>query len=138
MRELGASARIAELKDLPLVLPSGPHGLRSTLDAAFARAKAKPKLVAEIDSLAVLMDAVDQGLGCTIQPWAAIGRQADAARRFVLTELTDPEASRLNSLCRLSDDELSPAGLAARVVLAQCVRDLVGAGRWGGATLAPA
>jgi LysR family tcuABC transcriptional regulator len=138
VREFGAAVRIAELKDLPLVLPSGPHGLRSTLDAAFARAKAKPKLVAEIDSLAVLMDAVDQGLGCTIQPWAAIGRQADAARRFVLTELADPEASRLNSLCSLSDDELSPAGLAARVVLAQCVRELVGAGRWGGATLAAA
>ncbi|NKE68592.1 LysR family transcriptional regulator [Ramlibacter sp. RBP-2] len=138
VREFGASARIAELKELPLVLPSGPHGLRSTLDAAFARARAKPRLVAEIDSLAVLMDAVDHGLGCTIQPWAAIGRQADAARRFVLTELADPEASRLNSLCSLSDDELSPAGLAARVVLAQCVRDLVGAGRWGGATLAAA
>ncbi len=138
VREFGAGARIAELKDLPLVLPSGPHGLRSTIDAAFSRARAKAKLVAEIDSLAVLMDAVDHGLGCTIQPWAAIGRQADAGRRFVLTELVDPEASRLNSLCSLSDDELSPAGLAARVVLAQCVRELVGAGRWGGATLADA
>ena len=138
VREFGASVRIGELKDLPLVLPSGPHGLRSTLDAAFARAKVKPKLVAEIDSLAVLMDAVDQGLGCTIQPWAAIGRQADANRRFVLSEIADPEATRLNSLCSLSDDELSPAGLAARVVLAQCVRELVGAGRWGGATLAAA
>lgn len=138
LRELGARTRIAEFKDLPLIMPTGPHGLRSTLDAAFARAKAKPTLVAEIDSLALLMDAVDHGLGCTVQPWGAIGRQADGPKRFALSEIADPEASRLNSLCSLSDDELSPAGLAARVVLAQCVRDLVGAGRWGGATLAAA
>jgi LysR family tcuABC transcriptional regulator len=30
------------LKGVPLILPSGPHGLRSTLDAAFARARLKP------------------------------------------------------------------------------------------------
>jgi LysR family tcuABC transcriptional regulator len=69
--------------------------------------------------------------------WSAIGRQADAARRFVLTELADAEASRLDSSWSPSDGELSPAALAARV-LAPCVRELVGAGRWGGPTLATA
>jgi LysR family transcriptional regulator, regulatory protein for tcuABC len=137
-REAGERIRIAELKGLPLILPSGPHGLRSTLETAFARARFKPTIVAEIDSLAMLMDAVEHGLGCTLQPWAAIGRYADAAKRFVLSEIADAEVSRLNSLCSLSDDELSPAALAARVVLAQSARDLVRAGRWGGATLAEA
>jgi LysR family transcriptional regulator, regulatory protein for tcuABC len=138
LRELGTKTRIAQLKGLPLILPSGPHGLRSTLDGAFARAKFKPVIVAEIDSLAMLMDAVDHGLGCTLQPWAAIGRYADGVERFALTEIADAEAQRLNSLCSLSDDELSPAALAARVVLAQTVRELVRAGRWDGAVLAPA
>jgi LysR family transcriptional regulator, regulatory protein for tcuABC len=138
LRELGTKTRIAQLKGLPLILPSGPHGLRSTLDGAFARAKFKPAIVAEIDSLAMLMDAVDHGLGCTLQPWAAIGRYADGVERFALTEIADAEAQRLNSLCSLSDDELSPAALAARVVLAQTVRELVRAGRWDGAVLAPA
>ena len=138
LRELGTKTRIAQLKGLPLILPSGPHGLRSTLDGAFARAKFKPAIVAEIDSLAMLMDAVDHGLGCTLQPWAAIGRYADGVERFALTEIADAEAQRLNSLCSLSDDELSPAALAARVVLAQTVRELVRAGRWDGAVLATA
>lgn len=137
LRELGTKTRIAQLKGLPLILPSGPHGLRSTLDGAFARAKFKPAIVAEIDSLAMLMDAVDHGLGCTLQPWAAIGRYADGVERFALSEIADAEAQRLNSLCSLSDDELSPAALAARVVLAQTVRELVRAGRWDGAVLAP-
>jgi LysR family tcuABC transcriptional regulator len=127
--------RMAQLAGLPLILPTGVHGLRSTLDSAFARARCKPAVVAEIDSLAMLMDAVDSGLGSTLQPWAAVSRFADAAQRFHLTEIADTLARRVNSLCSLSDDELSPAGLAARVVLADCATGAVRSGRWVGARL---
>ena len=126
---------VAQLANLPLILPTGSHGLRSTLESAFARAKCKPNVVAEIDSLAMLMDAVDSGLGCTVQPWAAVARYADAAQRFKLTEISDTLARRATALCSLSDDELSPAGLAARVVLADCAREAVRSGRWVGARL---
>ncbi len=130
--------RIIQLKNIPLILPTGSHGLRSTLDAVFSRARCKPTLVAEIDSLPMLMDAVDAGLGCTLQPWAAVGRFPDAARRFHLAEITDVQARRVNALCSLSDDELSPAALATRVVLADCARELVHTGRWIGAALVDA
>jgi LysR family tcuABC transcriptional regulator len=126
---------VAQLAGLPLILPTGLHGLRSTLDSAFTRAKFKPMVIAEIDSLAMLMDAVDSGLGCTLQPWAAVARYVDADQRFVLTELRDPLALRASALCSLSDDELSPAALAARVVLADCAREAVRSGRWLGARL---
>ena len=126
---------VAQLAGLPLILPTGSHGLRSTLESAFARSKCKPNVVAEIDSLSMLMDAVDSGLGCTVQPWAAVGRYADAAQRFKLTEISDTLARRATALCSLSDDELSPAGLAARVVLADCAREAVRSGRWVGARL---
>ena len=43
------------------------------------------------------------------------------------------QVARLNSLCSLSDDELSPAALAVRVALADCARALVEAGQWAGA-----
>lgn len=133
----GASDRIsmADLADVPLILPTGPHGLRSTLDAAFVRAGTRPVLAAEIDSLALLMDAVDAGFGATVQPWAAVGRFADAAQRFHLAEIDDPLARRQNVLCSLSDDELSPAALAARVVLADCARERVRSGLWTGVRL---
>ncbi|MBK7507866.1 MAG: LysR family transcriptional regulator [Comamonadaceae bacterium] len=130
-----ASVSMAGLADVPLILPTGPHGLRATLDAAFVRAAIRPVLAAEIDSLALLMDAVDAGLGATLQPWAAVGRFADADRRFHLAELSDPLARRPNVLCSLSDDELSPAALAARVVLADCARERVLSGLWVGARL---
>jgi LysR family transcriptional regulator, regulatory protein for tcuABC len=137
-KPLPAKVRLGALKGLPLILPKGGHGLRSTIDAAFARSRVKPDVRTEIDSLTMLMDAVTAGLGATIQPWAALGRFPDAQERFLLSEIVDPQARRLNSLCSLSDDELSPAALAVRVVLAGCARELVGDGRWGGARLEPA
>jgi LysR family tcuABC transcriptional regulator len=47
----------------------------------------------------------------------------------------NPILSRPNFLVSLSDDELTPAGLAARVILAKVMRQLVESGRWPGASL---
>lgn len=130
-----ASVALTDLADVPLILPSGSHGLRSALDAAFTQAGCQPKLAAEIDSLHTLMEAVDAGLGATIQPWAATRRFADADRRFRLTAIAEGEAVRRSYLCSLSNDELSPAALAVRVGVQACVRELVKSGAWLGAQL---
>ena len=129
----GRSVHIARLGSLPLVLPSGTHGLRAIVDAAFARERCAPHVVLEIDGLAVLMDAVRAGLAATIQPGAATVRlPADEMARI---ELADGSARRRNLLASLSDDELSPAALAARVVLRSVAAGLVAQQRWPGATL---
>ncbi|WP_027477443.1 LysR family transcriptional regulator [Curvibacter gracilis] len=133
---LPAEMGLAELGDIGLILPTGPHGLRSTLDTAFAQARVSPNVVLEVDSLSMLMAAVDAGLGATLQPWAAVGRFADAAERFELARITGPAVCRVNLLCSLAEDELSPVALATRVVLGDCVRQLVQQGQWVGATLA--
>lgn len=129
----GRSVRIAQLARLPLVLPSGTHGLRAIVDAAFARERREPNVVLEVDGLAVLMDAVRAGLAATVQPGAATVRlPADEMARIAIAERS---ARRRNLIASLSDDELSPAALAARVMLAQVARELVAAQRWPGATL---
>ncbi|AZG16367.1 MULTISPECIES: LysR family transcriptional regulator [Cupriavidus] len=125
--------RLDEIGDLPLILPSGSHGLRAVLNAASARSQRPLNVVAEIDGLAVLMDAVRAGIGATIQPGAAVARHLGDP--LALIEISDAGVSRPNLLVSLSDDELSPAGLAARGVLEQVARQLVTAGRWPGATL---
>lgn len=129
---LPASMALADLALEPLILPTGQHGLRSTLDTAFAQARFTPHVVLEVDSLSMVMAAVDAGLGSSLQPWAAMGRFEDAAQRFESALITDRDAQRTNLLCSLSEDELSPAALAARVVLVDCVRELVQSGAWSG------
>jgi LysR family tcuABC transcriptional regulator len=134
-KPLPRKLKLADLKDYPLILPSGSHGLRSTLDAALSRSRLRRLLPQEIDSLAMLMDAVRSGLGYTIQPGAALARFEDAAEAFQSAEIADVELRRYNCLCSLSEDELTPAALAVRLVLADCARTLVKTGRWNGAIL---
>lgn len=129
----GRRVRIKQLAGLPLVLPSGTHGLRAILNAAFARERCEPHVVLEVDGLAVLMDAVRAGLAATIQPGAAAVRLP--ADEMVRIELAERSARRRNLLASLSDDELSPAALAARVVLRSVACELVAQQRWPGATL---
>ncbi|MBS0493395.1 MAG: LysR family transcriptional regulator [Proteobacteria bacterium] len=131
---LPAEIALADLQGEPLILPTGPHGLRSTLDTAFAGAGVVPQVVLEVDSLAMVMAAVDAGLGSTIQPWAALGRYPDAATRFQSARLAGVPVRRVNLLCTLSDEEMSPAALATRVVLLDCARSLVSTGQWAGTT----
>ncbi|MDR8729035.1 HTH-type transcriptional regulator CatM [Burkholderia pseudomultivorans] len=128
-----ASVRLKNLGKLPLILPSGTHGLRSLLSSAFTRAAYEPNIVAEVDGLALLMDAVRQGIGATIQPGAALARVENARLKSV--PVAEQYATRPNMIASISDDELSPAGLAARVVLADVARQLVSEGRWPGARL---
>jgi LysR family tcuABC transcriptional regulator len=134
-RDFPSTVRLADVGQEPFILPSGPHGLRSTLDAAFAQARIQPSVVLEIDSLAMLMEAVSAGLGVTLQPGAALARFADAASRFRLARVVEPAVLRHNLLCCLPDDELSPAALATRVVLVECAQQLVRQGAWHGAHL---
>ena len=129
----GEGVAMASLAGLPLVLPSGTHGLRALVTSCFHDAKAQPRIVAEVDGLAVLMDAVQGGLGATIQPGAALARTH--SDQLASVPLLDERASRPNLLVSLNDDELSPAALAARVVLTDVARTLVREGKWPGATL---
>jgi len=125
--------KLAQLASLPLILPSGPHGLRSLLDNAARQSRFELNVAAEIDGLAMLMDAVRAGYGATIQPGAAVARFIGES--LVMIEITDASAHRPNLLVSLSDDELSPAGLAARGVLTSVTQTLVRQKRWPGATL---
>ena len=123
---------IKNLKGLGLILPTGSHGLRSTLDAGFAHSAIRPHIVMEMDSLPLLMDAVDEGLGATVQPWAAVARFPDAAKRFVMQRISDPWARRINAICALPDEELSSSALGAKVVLRDVMLDLMNSGMWQG------
>ncbi|QRR33965.1 LysR family transcriptional regulator [Hydrogenophaga sp. YM1] len=126
---------LADLGDEPLILPTHPHGLRLTLDAAFARAGIRPQVVMEVDSLSMVMAAVDAGLGSSLQPYAAVHGVPDAQQRLRLSLIDDAQVRRTNLLCSLSEDELSPAALATRVVVVDCVKRLIGCGAWPGTRL---
>lgn len=123
--------RLQELGDLPLAMPTHLHSLRSVVASAVQRENVGLNIVLEIDSLAMLMETVAAGLLATVQPGIAILRSA--TRNLAMARIVDPEMKRRNLLASLSEDELSPAALAARTVIRDLSRSLVQAGRWIGA-----
>ena len=129
----GDSISPDQLAAIPLIMPSQGHGLRGRLDAICQEHAINVDVVAEIDGLALLMRAVRDGLGATLQPGAAISHLDSEALRVIGVD--NPVLSRPNFLVSLSDDELTPAGLAARVMLAKVMRQLVESGNWPGASL---
>ncbi|WP_137894471.1 LysR family transcriptional regulator [Ramlibacter sp. 2FC] len=125
----GSTVRLSDLAHVPLVL--GSQGMRVAVDAAFARARCEPNILLEVDGLAVLMDMVCAGIAATIQSGAATTRlTGEAFKRF---EIADQGARRRTVLSSLSDNEMSPAALAARNVLSEAARTLVDSGQWPGA-----
>lgn len=59
---------LAELGDVPMVLPCRPHSIRALVDTAFAAAGIAPSLAAELDSVALLRGAVSAGVGASVLP----------------------------------------------------------------------
>lgn len=128
----GRAVRLSALAALPLVLPTGTHGLRAVVNAAFAQLRLEPRVVLEVDGLGTLMDAVRAGLAATIQPGAVAAR---VPAELVTVPIADRRARRRSLLASLSDDELSPAALAVRVTLRDVAAAIVRQGGWPGATL---
>jgi LysR family tcuABC transcriptional regulator len=134
-KKMSPKVNLQALKDLPLILPTSGHGLRQAIDRAFANSKLKPKVVAEIDSLDLLMASVVAGLGHTIQPWGAVVKIPEYAQQLSIAEIKDQSIYRPSLLCSLSDDELSPPALATRVLVKECVETLAISGAWKGSSL---
>ena len=134
-KKIPEKVNLHTLKDLPLILPTPGHGLRQAIDLALATAKIRPKLAAEIDSLDLLMASVEAGIGHTIQPWGAVVKIPDYKKRLIVSEIKDQSIFRPSLLCSLSDDELTPSALAARVLVKDCVETLAISGAWKGSSL---
>lgn len=131
--DAAAPISLAAAAALPLILPSRGHGLRVSLDRSFHAAGVSPRIVMEIDSLAVITQAVSRGLGYTIQPGAALPRAA--SNKLQVRPVADAGVTRTNFLVSLPEHELSPAALALHALLRKLVASLVKQGRWMGASL---
>jgi LysR family transcriptional regulator, nitrogen assimilation regulatory protein len=125
----GVPVAVAALAALPLVLPSRPNGLRLIVEGAAVKAKVKLAVRFEADSFRVLNDLVEKGLGYTVLPLSAIGREREA-RRLKYAPLIQPKVTRQLVL------GLPPDGIASRAtktvidLARQEIRELTRSGAW--------
>ncbi len=82
-----------ELENIPLILPSVPHGLRRLVDLLAADRKIDPKIVIEADSFEAILALVKENMGSTILPVVSI--QDELARgQLQASRLIEPDVMR--------------------------------------------
>jgi LysR family tcuABC transcriptional regulator len=125
----------AETAELPLILPTGIHGLRRRISAEFEQRNLTTRVVAEIDSLSLLMTCVRDGMGATIKPMAAALLEGKMREHWRTLAFSDADMKRPNYLFSVVADRLTPAAAAVRAELRETVKDLVVSGAWRGVNL---
>jgi len=126
------SLRIAEAAALPLILPTGTHGLRRRIAAEFEQRGLLARIVAEIDSLSLLMNCVHDGLGATIKPMAAVFHEGERGRQWRALSVSDARMRRPNFLYSLAAGRLSHAASVVASEVKDTVRELIDSGTWRG------
>jgi len=126
---------LAEAAQLPMILPTGVHGLRRRITAEFERHSLSPTIVAEIDSLSLLMNCVYDGMGATIKPISALHLEGDRGKTWRALAITDAKILRQNYLFAMEPGMLSPAAAAVASELRDTTRRLITAGQWRGVEL---
>ena len=125
----------AETAELPLILPTGIHGLRRRISAEFEQRNLTTRVVAEIDSLSLLMTCVRDGMGATIKPMSAALLEGKMREHWRTLAFSDADMKRPNYLFSVVADRLTPAAAAVRAELRETVKDMVASGAWRGVNL---
>lgn len=118
------------LADIPLVLPSGAQGLREVLEHHASQAGIRLNVVADLDSLPILLQTAREGLACTILPASSLAPH-ERDGHALSARLIVPELHRTLSLCWPRALPRTPAAEA----VAELVRDIVARQVASGGTL---
>ncbi|MFT3821131.1 MAG: LysR substrate-binding domain-containing protein [Rubrivivax sp.] len=126
---LPARLSLARAARQELVLPSREHGLRRIIDQACAPLGLELTVVAEIDSLPSVKQAVAAGIGSTILPLSAVAGEVAAGRLRAAT-LIDAVMRRRVVLATTLVRPATLAGAAVMRLAIAVVRAKVQSGAW--------
>jgi LysR family transcriptional regulator, nitrogen assimilation regulatory protein len=124
---------LAALAGKPLVLPSGPHGIRTLVDHACAVAKVELTIVAETNAMSIQKSLVLGGHGLTILPPIACAEEL-ARREVSAAPLSEPQITRTIVLALPARRVIGRHVRVTADLLAGCAKDAVLQRRWPEAT----
>ena len=119
----------ADIKDLPMILPTRMHGLRILVEAAFANAQVTPAIAVELDSLHSTIDLVKRGVGYTILSYASIYEHVQAGH-LRYWKLSRPTISRTLVLATSTGRAVTPVSRALATMVRQHIKELAASGQW--------
>lgn len=120
---------LASLVDKPLILPSGPHGIRTLVDHACAVSGVELTVAAETNAMSIQKSLVLGGHGLTVLPPIAF---ADELERGLVSAapLSDPKITRTIVLALPANRAVGSHVRRAVELLVECARNAVARGAW--------
>ena len=127
-----AEMSLAGLRDVPMVVPSGAHGLRKQINAALDALGIVPNVAMEIDSYRNIKRLIASGFGASILPSHAVLKETQAGS-LAVSRIVDPGLWRGAHLIYPSGRPVSRAQEAIRDLLREVVLGLLESGNWAAA-----
>jgi len=119
----------SRLAEIPLILPSRPHGLRVLVDDFLAGAGVTPNVQVEIDAMHSTLSLVESGMGYTILSYSPVHDAIDGGRiRF--WQVVDPKMTRSLVVATSTQRPITKAARALVGFVRRQVDSLVAEGRW--------
>jgi LysR family nitrogen assimilation transcriptional regulator len=134
--EAPGTISLADIENVGLVISTTSNGLRQLVDQSFNGIAIKPRLIAELNTVTLLKDAVIANVASTILPMSAVAHEWHAGALHV-RRIVEPVIARPISLCSNSNIPLSAAAEAVHLLVVQTVEELVQSGVWQNVTRIP-
>lgn len=132
--EASDAISLDDLTTIPLILPSKPNTLRTSVDQFFLGHHMNYKLVAEASTSSILIAAVKTGIAATVLPWSAVHEEVQADI-LQLTPLPSVMSREL-SLCKAQSLPFTRAAETIRVLCLELFAEMIDHGLWLGAKTA--
>lgn len=130
---IGATFPLHDLVELPLILPSTPHGLRLLAESVVEETGRPLNVTIECDgSVSLTKRLVEQDCGCTILPLAAVSEEL-AQGTLRTARLTDPELVREIAIATAQNRPPVAELWGITQMIKQVVGATVTSGGWPGA-----
>lgn len=84
------TAKLAELAELDLIIPSRPNAIRMQVEMALTNLGIHPRIALEIDSVGAILDLVADGAGCAVLTRHAV-LTAARPERYAMRLISEPK-----------------------------------------------
>jgi LysR family nitrogen assimilation transcriptional regulator len=120
---------LAGLRGKPLILPSGPRGIRTLVDHACVMANVELTIVAETNAMSIQKSLVLGGHGLTVLPPIAFAAEL-ADKRLTAAPLLEPRISRTIVVALPANRSVGQHVRRTVELLVQCARNAVQRRQW--------
>ncbi len=119
----------SRLSEIPLILPSRPHGLRLLVDDFLSRIGVVPNVQVEVDAMPSTLSLVESGVAYTILSYSCVHHLISAGR-IRAWPIVQPTMTRSLVIATSTQRPMTKAAKALTRIVGRQIQALVADGRW--------